>query len=122
MRFKNDMSTQEILSEAVLCHKNWISAIKTFAEGTAVLTDMEISSPDECKLGHWMNEDGLKEFGQYPEFVELKANHRTLHELGKKLVEKKHEGDMETVKKILEELQPISKIIVAHIEALKAKK
>lgn len=108
-----------ILSGAIVSHQTWMANLQTFIKGGSNLTDMQVSSPDDCNLGKWLKGDGLREFGEYPEFAELEKLHRTLHGLGKEVVKNKHAGDTIEAERLIDAMGPISKQIVATIEKLK---
>lgn len=108
-----------ILSEAIIDHQNWMIALAAYSEGSSVLSDMQVSSPNDCTLGKWMNSEGAEKFGQHLEFAELRKLHKDLHNLGAEVVKNKHSGDMDIAKKYIKDMWPISRQIVAVIEKLK---
>lgn len=110
-----------ILSGAIVDHQAWMTSLRLFVRGNSNLSDMQVSSADACNLGKWLNGDGLKEFGEYPEFTELNEKHRKLHGLGAEVVKNKKAGDAAAAEKFIEDLQPLSKEIVLLIEKLKTK-
>lgn len=110
-----------VLSGAIVDHQTWMTSIRSFVRGNSNLSDMQVASANDCNLGKWLNGDGLSEFGQYPEFTELKEAHRKLHGLGAEVVKNKNAGDAAAAEKLIEDMQPLSKKIVAEIEELKTK-
>lgn len=57
------------------------------------LTPATVSAEDNCLLGHWINEDGKRQFGGYPEYDELRQAHAQLHHCAGGILKLAHSGN-----------------------------
>ncbi len=72
-------------------HQHWISALQEYLRGEKD-TPPPMDS-DKCHFGHWLKEEGAKQYDQHPEFPELVYIHERLHTVGQELVDLYKRGD-----------------------------
>jgi diguanylate cyclase (GGDEF)-like protein/hemerythrin-like metal-binding protein/PAS domain S-box-containing protein len=72
-------------------HQHWISALQEYLNGKKD-TPPPMDS-DKCHFGHWLKEEGAKQYDQHPEFPVLVNIHERLHTLGRELVDLYKRGD-----------------------------
>ncbi|MDA8329290.1 MAG: EAL domain-containing protein [Betaproteobacteria bacterium] len=70
-------------------HRAWIAGIENFLGGGSEMPPLD---PHQCRLGAWMNEEGVRYYGTQPDFQVIEQLHRQLHALALELLEL-HAGD-----------------------------
>ncbi|MBE9608241.1 EAL domain-containing protein [Chitinilyticum piscinae] len=87
---------------AAVDHRAWMAQLQGWLRGESALPPAAASH--DCKLGHWLNGDGLQRHGSKPAFLELASRHEQLHLLGQRLIALKHTGQLHLLQTAQEEL------------------
>ncbi len=87
--FIHDQNDFNINSE--VDHQHWICALQEYLSG-----EKDIPPPmdsHKCHFGHWLKEEGIRQYSRHPEFPVLVDIHEQLHVLGRELVDLYKQGD-----------------------------
>ncbi len=114
-------SAAAVLSRAKTAHKAWKTKLRAFLDGTRRMEDSELLSDHDCSLGKWYFGEGRQNFGNLDEFRAIEAPHRELHQVVKRVVEAKRQGDLQGAEVEYEKLSALSEQIVGLIEKLEHK-
>ncbi|MGC9402287.1 methyl-accepting chemotaxis protein [Vibrio genomosp. F10 str. 9ZC157] len=100
-------------------HLAWKTRVRSFLDGdTNVLTREQACSHRECALGRWYYKDGIKQYGSNHAFKAMEQPHAELHETIVKIMDADESGDSDKAHQLYQNIEPLSKQIVAHIEEL----
>jgi methyl-accepting chemotaxis protein len=102
-------------------HVIWLVRLNRFLGGKRKILASELVSQEQCKLGKWLQGEGVSKYSGFAEIKELVKKHIELHVLVKIIIAMKEAGDDEQAKKKYKELEKISNRIVALINSLKQK-
>lgn len=80
-----------ILGQARARHLQFKANLRSFLFGRTV-KEAPIWSQDDCELGKWIKDVGLKEFNHIPEIYQLKEVHSEIHKVAQKLMTLYKEG------------------------------
>lgn len=65
------------ISRARLVHIKWLLQLESaLREGKIPVLESHMN----CELGHWLYEEGIKKYQQYPEMKFLESGHKRFHE------------------------------------------
>lgn len=80
---------------AIEAHRKWKERLLAYVEGTSTekLDATTICRDDQCALGKWIYNDGLKAAGNLPAFHQVKAKHAEFHISAAQVVEAVIKGD-----------------------------
>ncbi|MCG8489260.1 MAG: CZB domain-containing protein [Chromatiales bacterium] len=84
------------------------------------LSHEEAVSHHDCVLGKWYYSDGLKQYGDIPEMRAIEKPHHELHELIKKIIEKKEGGHIKEAEALYSKIPPLSATIIGLLEQVEA--
>ena len=88
-KFIPDQNNFNINTEAY--HQQWINTLQEYLNG-----EKETPPPmdsHKCHFGHWLKNDGAKQYSHHPEFTVLNDTHEQLHILGRELVDLYNQGE-----------------------------
>jgi hypothetical protein len=80
-------------------------------DGTSSLTHEEAVSHHDCRLGKWYYSEGLKQYGDIPEMHSIEKPHYELHELIRKIIEKKESGLINEAEALYSKFPPFQKLL-----------
>jgi|GEM_PF-20446 len=99
-------------------HLAWREKLRAFLEGKTNLTDEQIGSHRECKLGQWLYGHGLARYKDVPEMKTLEDRHSAMHDSIRKVVILKKGGDVSGAESEYAKLMRLSNELVALLRRL----
>jgi len=120
-QFKIDRKTLElsIVDIAIKDHRDWVEKIAACLRGEIKIDDKELKDHHFCRLGKWYYTNGVRYFGENEEFKKLESPHEKIHSLGKQIIYLYNNGQQKDAERLFEEIQDISKEVIADLEDLK---
>ncbi|MCG7981465.1 MAG: CZB domain-containing protein [Candidatus Thiodiazotropha lotti] len=103
-------------SAAKSAHLAWKARLRSFLDGLSSLSHKEAVSHHDCVLGKWYYSDGLDQYGDIPEMRSIEKPHQELHELIKKIIEKKESGQSNEAEALYTKIAPLSSTIINLLE------
>ncbi|MEW8493371.1 MAG: methyl-accepting chemotaxis protein [Candidatus Thiodiazotropha taylori] len=103
-------------SAAKSAHLAWKARLRSFLDGMSSLSHEEAVSHHDCVLGKWYYSDGLDQYGDIPEMRSIEKPHHELHELIKKIIEKKESGHIHEAEALYTKIAPLSSTIINLLE------
>ncbi|MBL8760815.1 MAG: CZB domain-containing protein [Phycisphaerae bacterium] len=103
-------------------HLTWKSKIRAFLDGKRTLSPGEALSHNECELGQWLFNVGLRKLGKNPLMIELDRTHQKLHALVKQILDVKRAGSVEEAEAAYAVLLQTSDRIVSLLDEMAATK
>ena len=101
------------LSSAKAAHLNWKTKLRSFLDGKASLTREQAVSHRHCDFGKWYYSDGKSKFGHIKAIREVEDPHKQLHDLIKKIVDLKNNGQLKEAERVYLNVGMLSDRIVA---------
>ncbi len=77
-----------------------------------------VASHHDCRLGKWYDTLGNEVYGHSSTFKQLAEPHEQVHSLGRRAVERYHQGDKEGAIADVEAIAPLSETVVGLLERL----
>jgi methyl-accepting chemotaxis protein len=109
------------LQQAMVAHLSWKTKLRGFLDGKGSLDERVAFDHTACGFGVWYENVGRKELSHIREINEIEKPHRELHQLIKRIVDLKKQGDMEAAEREYQRVAPLSETIVTMIQAIKNK-
>ncbi len=120
---KGGSATREIAAEFSAmrrAHLAWKNRLISFLNGEASLTEQEVVSHKDCKLGHWLyDQGGLERFSYLPDMAELEDTHTRMHDTIKRVVRQHHDGNFTDAEREFQNVVDMSTTVVTLLEHLK---
>jgi methyl-accepting chemotaxis protein len=107
-------------SAAKSAHLAWKARLRSFLDGMSSLSHEEAVSHHDCVLGKWYYGEGLDQYGDIPEMRLIEKPHHELHELIKKIIEKKELGLINEAEALYQKIPPLSETIIDLLEQVEA--
>jgi hypothetical protein len=99
-----------------VAHRHWLDQLR---ESSLQIGRIPPPGYDHCRLSQWYSNEGLKRYGQLPEFHAIDAPHREVHRLAETLVASYHAGDDLLVKATLDAIEAASGNLLACMHQLR---
>jgi methyl-accepting chemotaxis protein len=109
-----------VLRLAKTDHATWKRRLIASLLGLERMDAVELKTHHECRLGQWYGGEGRRSHGHHPEFVELEAHHRAIHEQGRRAYEHGRNGDMALAMRELDQMEHSSIRVYELLDALAA--
>jgi len=109
------------VSVAKLQHQRWRMRLQGFLDGHESLTEAEATSHRDCMLGKWIYSIGMKDFGNIPEMQTLERIHADMHNLIKRIIQRKNAGDESGAQSEFEKVGPISNEIGGLLDTIESR-
>jgi methyl-accepting chemotaxis protein len=117
--FKTSDSHATHLQQAMIAHLSWKTKLRGFLDGKGSLDERIAFDHKACGFGTWYESMGRKELSHIQEIAQIDKPHRELHELIKRIVDLKKQGDREAAEREYQRVAPLSEEIVAIMQAIK---
>ncbi|MCB1849801.1 MAG: CZB domain-containing protein [Gammaproteobacteria bacterium] len=115
-RFNGD--EQLVIAQAKAAHVALVGRLRDFVDGKSQLKEEEAVSHHHCDLGKWYYGEGMQRFGQLSEFMEIEPPHQAIHELMKRIIKLRSQGDQAAAEQACKEVSVRSKEISQRLERL----
>ncbi|MFL1998423.1 CZB domain-containing protein [Lysinibacillus irui] len=87
--------------------------------GFEAMTEQDVGSPEESRLGEWYYGTGKKLLGDERAYIELEQPFIHIHDIAKKAVREYNTGNKVEAEKYLEEITEESSVVIEKLQALK---
>ncbi|OOE52261.1 methyl-accepting chemotaxis protein [Salinivibrio kushneri] len=112
-------STKKDFSAIKNAHLAWKTKVRDFLSGDSSAMNREVAcSHHKCALGQWYYGEGKAQYGHLNSYLALEKPHAELHRTIKSIIELDDKGDREGAEEKYLQIEPLSKQVVAGIEAL----
>jgi Methyl-accepting chemotaxis protein len=100
-------------------HLAWKTKVRDFLSGDSAAMNREVAcSHHKCALGQWYYGEGKVQYGHLDSYRALEKPHAELHRTIKSIIELNDQGDRAGAEEKYLQIEPLSKQVVAGIEAL----
>lgn len=113
------ISQEDIIELAITDHLLWRWKIYNLLLGFETMTEQDVGSPQESRLGEWYYGTGKKLLGEERVYVELEQPFIHVHDIAKKAVREYNIGNKREAEKYLKEITEESYIVIEKLKALK---
>jgi len=113
------ISQEDIIELAITDHLLWRWKIYNLLLGFETMTEQDVGSPKESRLGEWYYGTGKKLLGNERAYVELEQPFILVHEIAKKAVREYNAGRKNEAEKYLKEISEESFVVIDKLKALK---
>lgn len=96
-------------------HLNWKFRIRSFLDGSELLTYEQAVSHKDCDLGKWIYSRGLEKYGHLAEMKSLEKVHIDLHQSIRDIITQKEQGNLEKAEGIYQEMLGHSDTIIDYL-------
>ncbi|MEJ2619604.1 MAG: methyl-accepting chemotaxis protein [Candidatus Thiodiazotropha sp.] len=107
-------------SAAKSAHLAWKARLRSFLDGMSSLSHEEAVSDHDCVLGKWYYNEGLHQYSDIPEMRLIEQPHHELHELIRKIIEKKEHGLTKEAEILYQKIPPLSETIINLLNQVEA--
>lgn len=101
-------------------HQIWNLKLRLFLKGQQTLTEAEIVSHRDCKLGAWLYARALSKYSSILEMEDLEQVHAQLHESVKRVIQMKQRGNVAGARHELLKVDALTRQIVSLLNAIEA--
>ncbi|ETT88785.1 methyl-accepting chemotaxis protein [Viridibacillus sp. FSL R5-0477] len=113
------ISQEDIIELTITDHLLWRWRIYNLMLGFEQMSEHDISSHKDSRLGVWYYGKGRELLGTEPAYKELEKPHALVHEVAKKAVHAYNAGNQALAEEYLVELADISQIVIGKLTILK---
>lgn len=113
------ISQEDIIQLAITDHLLWRWKIYNLLLGFEAMTEQDVGSPEESRLGEWYYGTGKKLLGDERAYIELEQSFIHIHDIAKKAVREYNTGNKVEAEKYLEEITEESSVVIEKLQALK---
>ncbi len=113
------ISQEDIIELAITDHLLWRWKIYNLLLGFETMTEQDVGSPKESRLGEWYYGTGKKLLSDERAYVELEQPFIHVHEIAKKAVREYNAGRKNEAEKYLKEISEESFVVIDKLKALK---
>ncbi len=103
-----------------LVHLSWELQLEELLD-THHLQHLEVDSHEDCPLGVWLYEEGLREFGNNVEIQQLERDHKQFHQAVRRVIRSHKHGRKEEANEALLEVKALSREIIYMLTAVEFK-
>ncbi|WP_010308506.1 protoglobin domain-containing protein [Kurthia senegalensis] len=113
------ISQEDIIELAITDHLLWRWRIYNLLLGFEHMTEKEIESPKDTRLGEWYYGQGKDILGKHPVFVQLEKPFKNVHEVAKLAVRTYYEGNSHGAEILLADLEEQSRDVIEKLHILR---
>ncbi|WP_342558499.1 methyl-accepting chemotaxis protein [Metasolibacillus sp. FSL K6-0083] len=114
------LSQEDIIALNITDHLLWRWRIYNLMLGFEQMTESDIESPKESRLGIWYYGIGKELLANERAYKELEQPHIEVHDIAKKAIRAYHQGDRKLAENYLDELTVVSNIVIEKLQELQA--
>ena len=112
------ISQEDIIELAITDHLLWRWKIYNLILGFEEMSERNIGSPRESRLGQWYYGKGQEIVGNERAFKELKKPYMEVHEIAREAVSAYNYGEKAKAEEYLQQLSDVSHIVIEKLQAL----
>ncbi|MET0066734.1 MAG: methyl-accepting chemotaxis protein [Candidatus Thiodiazotropha sp.] len=109
------------LQQAMVAHLSWKNKLRGFLDGKGALDERTAFDHTQCSFGKWYQQVGREQLSHISEIPQMEKPHRELHELIRRVVELKRQGDTEAAEREYLRVGPMSEEIVSMMQIIRSK-
>lgn len=113
------ISQEDIIELAITDHLLWRWRIYNLLLGFEQMTEKEVESPKDTRLGEWYYGQGKEILGNHPVFIQLEKPFKNVHELAKLAVRTYYEGNAHDAEILLADLEQQSREVINQLHILR---
>ncbi|MFW7186477.1 methyl-accepting chemotaxis protein [Lysinibacillus sp. BNK-21] len=113
------ISQEDIIELAITDHLLWRWKIYNLLLGFETMTEQDVGSPKESRLGEWYYGTGKKLLGDERVYAELEQPFIHVHDIAKKAVREYNVGNKTGAEKYLKEITDESYVVIEKLKELK---
>ncbi|WHP41242.1 methyl-accepting chemotaxis protein [Lysinibacillus boronitolerans] len=113
------ISQEDIIELAITDHLLWRWKIYNLLLGFETMTEQDVGSPKESRLGEWYYGTGKKLLGDERVYTELEQPFIHVHDIAKKAVREYNVGNKTGAEKYLKEITDESYVVIEKLKELK---
>lgn len=113
------ISQEDIIELAITDHLLWRWKIYNLLLGFETMTEQDVGSPKESRLGEWYYGTGKKLLGEERVYAELEQPFIHVHDIAKKAVREYNVGNKTGAEKYLKEITDESYVVIEKLKELK---
>ena len=102
-------------------HMAWKNKLRHFLDGQEPLTAAHAVSHKQCDLGKWLYSDGLKNFGDIPEMMEMEDVHEKMHGYIGDIIKQYNDGHKDEAEKLYKSVVNCSDTVVGCLNKVESK-
>ena len=106
------------ISNLMVGHVNWMGLARSILDGSIDVTDVDILSASDCRLGEWMKNHGREYIGDRTKFELLDRKHHELHDTFRSIVDHKKDGRPDLAEELFKTLTEISNELIQILMTL----
>lgn len=99
-----------------VAHREWMKNVAKYIQGQSEICPTKLHHP--CRLGIWLNANGIDRFGHQPDFEPIEQLHHRVHEMAEALFELHTDGKQAEALARLEELDQAHDILLEKLKQL----
>ncbi|RAK18402.1 methyl-accepting chemotaxis protein/heme-based aerotactic transducer [Anoxybacillus vitaminiphilus] len=115
------ISQEDIVQLAITDHLLWRWRVYNLILGFEKMSEEQVASYRDCRLGKWYYSIGKTFFGNDPAYIALEEPHKQLHETAMKAVQAVNSGNKEKAEELLEQMKHISEEVIHYLNQLRDK-
>ncbi|MGZ4957864.1 MAG: PAS domain S-box protein [Methylomonas sp.] len=97
-----------------VAHREWMKTVRKYIDGQSEICPPKLHHP--CRLGIWLNTDGLNRYGHQPGFDEMEKLHHRVHDMAETLFELHADGKQAEVLARLKELDEVHDVLLEKLK------
>ncbi|MET0051939.1 MAG: methyl-accepting chemotaxis protein [Candidatus Thiodiazotropha sp.] len=109
------------LQQAMVAHLSWKNKLRGFLDGKGSLDERVAFDHTQCSFGKWYQQVGKEQLAHISEIQQMEKPHRELHDLIRRVVELKRQGDTEAAEREYLRVGPMSEEIVRMMQVIRSK-
>jgi hypothetical protein len=103
-----------------LVHLSWELQLEELLD-THHAQHIEVDSHEECPLGVWLYQEGLREFGNNLEILQLERDHKQFHQAVRRVIRSHKHQRKKEASEALQEVKLLSREIIYMLTAVELK-
>lgn len=112
------ISQEDIIELTITDHLLWRWKIYNLMLGFEKMSEQDVGTPQESRLGKWYYGKGRELLGNEPVFNALEKSHFEVHEVAQKAVQAYNSGDKDTAEQYLQQLADVSYTVIGQLQEL----
>jgi methyl-accepting chemotaxis protein len=116
----NNLGVKE-MRIARAAHMTWKTKLRGFLDGNVELDKNSSFAHTDCAFGKWYHGMGLAEFSHIPEMQDINAPHKELHEIIKRIVTLKYQGEINRAEDEYKKIGSLSDRIIKLLTRIEKK-
>jgi methyl-accepting chemotaxis protein len=109
------------LQQAMVAHLSWKTKLRGFLDGKGSLDEQSAFDHTQCSFGKWYQQVAREQLSHISEISLMEKPHKELHDLIKRVVDLKRQGNSEAAEREYQRLGPMSEALVDLMQTVRNK-